>query len=526
MVKQKRSSYGYHFNFRSSSSSILKFFPKKPSFFTVTLYIVILLFSSSVLIFLFSSRNIVNDDHDFDEQKHIFTQYDQSQSLSESQSQPLQILQDQLWDSPFSYGLHPCVKPTSRYIASKGSNRYITVKCNGGLNQMRTGISDMVAVAHIMNATLVIPQLDRRSFWQDTSKFSDIFDELHFIKALQEDVRIVKELPKELESAPRARKHFTSWSGMGYYQEMTQLWKDNQVIHVAKSDSRLANNDLPLDIQRLRCRALYHSLRFSMPIEILGKKLVERLRSRGGRYIALHLRYEKDMLSFTGCTYGLTNAESEELRIMRENTNHWKVKVINSTEQRISGLCPLTPKEVGIFLQALGYPASTLIYIAAGGIYGGNAHLSELMSRFPNLVFKENLAANEELKAFTNHASQYAALDYIISIESDVFIPTHSGNMARAVEGHRRFLGHRKTITPDRKGLVKLFDRLESGKLREGPSFSYLVQEMHKNWQGAPRKRRGPLPGIKGRARFRTEESFYENPYPECICGPKTHRAR
>jgi len=72
----------------------------------------------------------------------------------------------------------------------------------------------------------------------------------------------------------------------------------------------------------------------------------------------------------------------------RETTKYWKVKKINSTEQRIGGFCPLTPKEVGIFLQALGFPPSTPIYIAAGEIYGGNTHLSELSSRFPNLISK------------------------------------------------------------------------------------------------------------------------------------------
>ncbi|RZC17650.1 O-fucosyltransferase 38 isoform B [Glycine soja] len=406
--------------------------------------------------------------------------------------------------------------------AAQGFDRYLTVRSNGGLNQMRTGISDMVAVAHIMNATLVIPQLDKRSFWKDSSVFSDVFDEFHFIESLKGDIRIVSELPKNLEGVPRARKHFTSWSGVGYYEEMTRLWSDYQVIHVAKSDSRLANNDLPLDIQRLRCRAMYHALRFSPPIENLGKRLVDRLRSHGGRYIALHLRYEKDMLSFTGCAYGLTDAESEELRILRENTNYWKVKKINSTEQRVGGFCPLTPKEVGIFLHALGYPPSTPIYIAAGEIYGGNTHLSELSSRYPNLIFKESLATPEELKDFANHASQTAALDYIICVESDVFVPSYSGNMARAVEGHRRFLGHRKTINPDRKGLVGIFYMLETGELEEGRELSNMVQRMHKNRQGAPRKRHGSLPGIKGRARFRTEEPFYENPYPECICGSKS----
>jgi hypothetical protein len=74
--------------------------------------------------------------------------------------------------------------------------------------------------------------------------------------------------------------------------------------------------------------------------------------------------------------------------VSRETTNHWKVKEINSTEQRIGGFCPLTPKEVGIFLRALGYPPSALIYIAAGEIYGGNTRLLELMSHFPNVVLK------------------------------------------------------------------------------------------------------------------------------------------
>lgn len=180
-----------------------------------------------------------------------------------------------LWQVPDNNAaaLHSCVKPSSNYQAFQGRDRYITVRSNGGLNQMRTGIADMVAISRMMNATLVIPELDKRSFWQDKSIFSDIFDEDHFIDSLKWDVRVIKKLPEELVSIPRARKHFTSWGSLGYYEEMTKLWEDYQVIHVPKSDSRLANNDLPLDIQRLRCRALYHALRFSPSIETLGKAL-------------------------------------------------------------------------------------------------------------------------------------------------------------------------------------------------------------------------------------------------------------
>nr|CAD1838132.1 unnamed protein product [Ananas comosus var. bracteatus] len=187
-----------------------------------------------------------------------------SSSAKKLNSEATVLELSKLWKSPSNRDFAPCVAPISNYLPPSESRGYLVVYTNGGLNQMRAGISDMVAVARLINATLVIPKLDKRSFWQDSSNFSDVFDEDHFIQSLSNDAKIVKKVPKELAPTTKVRIHFRSWSGVAYYQdEIYRLWDEYKVIRAAKADSRLANNNLPPDIQKLRCRAFYGALHFA-----------------------------------------------------------------------------------------------------------------------------------------------------------------------------------------------------------------------------------------------------------------------
>ncbi|KAM1954384.1 hypothetical protein ACFX1T_023735 [Malus domestica] len=399
----------------------------------------------------------------------------------------------------------PIALPPKRVYKNNG---YLMVSCNGGLNQMRAAICDMVAVARYLNVTLIVPELDKNSFWA-ASEFQDVFDVDHFIASLRDEVRILRILPPKLKKRPAYSLPPVSWSNMSYYlHQILPLVQKYKVVHLNKTDARVANNGLPLEFQKLRCRVNFHALRFTSQIEEVGRKLVGILREKGP-FLALHLRYEMDMLAFSGCSHGCSNDEVEELTRMRYANPLWKIKDINSETKRLEGLCPLTPEETALVLVALGVDHNVQIYIAAGEMYGGNRRMEGLKAAFPNLVRKETLLEPSDLRFFPNHSSQMAALDYLVSLESDIFIPTYDGNMAKVVEGHRRFLGFKKTVLLDRRLLIGLIEQFSTGSL-SWDEFSYIVKEAHANRMGNPKER------VSVPDKPKEEDYFYSNPH-ECL---------
>ncbi|KAG8494382.1 hypothetical protein CXB51_012127 [Gossypium anomalum] len=408
-----------------------------------------------------------------------------------------------LWQEPVvpASAWRPCADQRD-WEPNEGKNGYIMVTANGGINQQRVAVCNAVVLARLLNATLVVPKFMYSSVWKDVSQFGDIYQEEHFIKYLAPDIRIVKELPEELKSLDLeaigsvvtdvdVRKESKP---SFYLKDILPILLQKRVVHFVGFGNRLAFDPIPFQLQRLRCRCNFHALKFVPKIQETAALLLERLhkhsaqpglldhylvgphavaamiarsdRAKASKYLALHLRFEIDMVAHSLCEFGGGEQERQELEAYRQ-IHFPALTELKKTEKlpspamlRNEGLCPLTPEEAVLMLAALGFNRKTQIYVAGAQIYGGTSRLAALTSLYPNLVTKENLLSSAELEPFKNFSSQLAALDFIACTAADAFAMTDSGSqLSSLVSGYRIYYGGGRmpTIRPNKRRLADIF---------------------------------------------------------------------
>ncbi|KAJ4701103.1 O-fucosyltransferase [Melia azedarach] len=422
------------------------------------------------------------------------------------------------WNSKVRQAWKACANKSISKAELPKSNGFLIIEANGGLNQQRLSICDAVAVAGLLNATLVIPIFHLNSVWRDSSKFGDIFDEDFFIHALRNNVNVVKELPEDIlqqfdyNISSIVNLRVKAWSSPTYYlQKVLPKLQQMRAVRIAPFSNRLALGVPPI-IQGLRCLANFEALRFSESIRMLAEKMVDRMvknsSQSAGKYVSVHLRFETDMVAFSCCEYDGGEEEKREMDIARERSWRGKFKkrgrVIRPGANRVDGKCPLTPLEVGMMLRGMGFDNTTSVYVAAGKIYKAEKYMAPLRQIFPRLETKDTLATPEELAPFKGHSSRLAALDYTVCLHSEVFVTTQGGNFPHFLMGHRRYLygGHAKTVKPDKRKLALLFD---SPNIR-WENFKRQMQDMLSHSD------------LKGSELRKPSASLYTFPMPDCMC--------
>ncbi|KAL4627165.1 hypothetical protein ACB092_05G148300 [Castanea dentata] len=428
------------------------------------------------------------------------------------------------------------------------NNGYILISANGGLNQQRVAICNAVAVASLLNATLVLPRFLYSNVWKDPSQFGDIYQEEYFMSTLKDEVNIVKELPPHLSSLDfealgsliTDADIVKEAKPVDYIRSVLPPLLKNGVVHFLGFGNRLGFDPLPSNLQKLRCKCNFHALKFVPKIQQTGSLLVRRIRkydaarrmldkqllgnfgpknssnkqdtSRGpSKYLALHLRFEADMVAYSLCEFGGGENEKKDLQAYRET--HFPLLIerlknsspISPTKLRKLGRCPLTPEEAALVLAGLGFKRGTYIYLAGSHIYGGESRMYPFTSLYPNLVTKESLLTSDELAPFRNFSSQLAALDFIACATADVFAITDSGSqLSSLVSGFRTYYGggHAPTLRPNKKRLAAI-----------------LSENSTIGWNGfEDRVKKMIEEGQRVRARGFGRSIYRQPRCPECMC--------
>ncbi|KAF6139355.1 hypothetical protein GIB67_011855 [Kingdonia uniflora] len=190
------------------------------------------------------------------------------------------------------------------WVPNEHNNGFIYAKVFGGFESIRSSICDLVAISRLLNATLVIPDIQESTRSKGISSkfksFSYLYNEDQFIAALMNDVLVVKSLPKSLKEARRRNvfptfKPKSSTSPSFYLKEVLPKLKKGKVVGLVVTAGGCLQSILPQALQNIK------DLDAGWPFMLFIFAQKFRLQAWNQPYITFHPGLMRDTLAYHGC---------------------------------------------------------------------------------------------------------------------------------------------------------------------------------------------------------------------------------
>ncbi|KAI3803154.1 hypothetical protein L1987_31303 [Smallanthus sonchifolius] len=296
--------------------------------------------------------------------------------------------------------------------------RYVTFSLTDGPEYHISQVSNAVLVAKHLGATLVLPEIIGSK--GEKRGFEDIYDAERFISSMSGVVQVERRKRPDLFMQKLVSVKVPYNANQGYIMANVEpLFQATQNVRVITYFPSLAMSEGKVDkeMNPYSCWVEFEALRLTPKLQEVVDSVVGSLRSHepDGQFVAID--YKAKML-------GTSSRGSNANKGMKNCYN---------------------PVEIAQFLQRIGYPQYSTIYLTQSKL---DRSLRSLKDLYPKTFTKEDIMQEVENVEFVKSELEQEIIDFHVCSVSDVFVPAKSGLFYANVVGNRIASGKTDVLVP------------------------------------------------------------------------------
>ncbi|KAK9078895.1 hypothetical protein SSX86_002954 [Deinandra increscens subsp. villosa] len=298
------------------------------------------------------------------------------------------------------------------------SKRIVTFSLTDGPEYHVSQVANAVLVAKHLGATLVLPKIIGNK--GEKRGFEEIYDAERFISSMSGVVQVERRLHTDTfmqklvsVKVPYNANHDYIMTNVG------PLFQATQYVRVITYFPSLTMGEGKVDkaMNPYSCWTAFEALRLNPELQEVVDSIVRRLRSHepDGQFVAVD--YKGEMLGTSSC---------------------------GSSANKGMKSC-YTPVEIAQFLQRIGYPRYSTIYVTQSK---PDHSLLSLKDLYPKTFTKEDIMQEGDIGGLANSKLEQEIIDFHLCSVSDVFVPAKSGLFYANVVGNRIASGKADVLVP------------------------------------------------------------------------------